>query len=112
MSEEVKNEENNSEKKWLWLLLLLLLFIFVVVGIVVFLKDNGTAEAIDNDYNEVKQEQVVKNDEPKEETGISSNEETIICPFGNQFPGKIYKYNKDFNKQLEEITDKIPYNIL
>ena len=76
MSEEVKNEENNSKQKWLWLLLLLLLIIFVVIAIVVFLKDDGTAEAADNISDEISQEQVTNDYEPKEETGISSNEKT------------------------------------
>ena len=76
MSEEVKNEENNSKQKWLWLLLLLLLIIFVVIAIVVFLKDDGTAEAADNISDEISQEQVKNDDEPKKETGISSNEKT------------------------------------
>ena len=76
MSEEVKNEENNSKQKWLWLLLLLLLIIFVVIAIVVFLKDDGTAKAADNISDEISQEQVRNDYEPKEETGISSNEKT------------------------------------
>ena len=74
----MNEEEKKSKKRLLLLLLLLLLFIVAIIGTVIFLKDDGKAEASGDEISITSIQEANTNDENKENTNSGSTDTRVM----------------------------------
>ena len=98
----MNEEEKKSKKRLLLLLLLLLLFIAVIIGTVIFLKDDGKAEASEDEISIASTQEENTNDENKEDTNSDSTDTQVMT--------NLFAINKNKTKKVSSYINSSANN--